>query len=187
MAGQFLIGVTTLVDLSLEIIRILIKTVLNLPDILTGKFCHYKINCGYGVSEKVLEKWWADGGNKIVPCRPPKSGFMKVNKPNIFGQTCVPIHDHIRYAKCEVTANFQNRASLCTTENKEGCACNIALPMDDSNLCSCIFDFPDTEQEVAQTAFENVVLDKTYENAPHWCNTYHLEWFVLYRQYSICY
>lgn len=180
LPGQWLIGITTIVDLSLESIRILIKTVLNLPDILTGKFFHYKINCGYGVSEKVLEKWWVDGGNEIVPCRPPVAGYMKVKKRNSYGQTCVPIHDHIRYAKCEATANFQNKASLCTTENKEGCACNIALPMDENNLCSCVFDFPDTEQEVAQTAFENVVLDKTYENSPHWCNTYHLEWFLYY-------
>ena len=165
IAGQFLIGITTLVDLALESARVLLKAVLNLPDILTGKFFHYKVNCGYGYSEKVLEKWWLDDGNTIPPCSPPITGFMEIDKPDLFGFTCVPIHEHIRLSQCDSTSNFMNKKILCQTENKAGCACNIALPMDDNNLCSCVFDFPDTEQEVAQTAFENAVLSNTYKKS----------------------
>lgn len=172
--GKLVLGVKTLANLGVESLRILIKTVLNLPDIFMFKFFHHKVNCGYGVSEKVLEKWWIDNGNSITPCSPAKTGHMRHR-----GE-CVPIHDHIRYSKCSATANPFNNAKLCTGENKEGCACNIALPMDDNNLCKCMFEFPDTEQEVAQTAFQNVILDNTYKNAPHWCNTYHLEWLLYY-------
>ena len=52
----------TYVRLWIEGIRIGIKTLLNLPDIILFKFFHHKVNCGYGVSEKVLEEWWIDKG-----------------------------------------------------------------------------------------------------------------------------
>ena len=164
----------TMVFLYLELYRVGIKTLLNLPDIFEGKFFHHKINCGYGTSERVLEKWWFQQGHSIESCSTPRLGYMA------YRGECVPIHDTIRYSMCSVTANFADEKSLCTTENKEGCQCNLGLPMSDTSLCSCIYAFPDTPQEVTQTAFENFVVDKVYDKSEHWCNTYHLEWAFHY-------
>lgn len=163
--------ITTLVELSLEITRIILKTVLNAGDIVLGQYFQYKNNCGYGVSEAVLEKTWEEAGNVIKACSPPKAGYM-LDAWN----DCVPMHNYIRHKQCAVTANDANLAPLCEGENKEGCQCNIGLPMDDRSLCKCIFEFPDTGQEMAQTAFENKILSGTYANSPHWCQTYHFEW-----------
>ena len=69
-----------------------------------------------------------------------------------------------------------NKKELCKTENKEGCKCNIGLPMEPSNRCACIFNFPDTAKEISETGFTNEVLKRTYANSHHWCNTHHFEW-----------
>ena len=164
--------------LLLEYSRTVIKTLLNFEDILRGRFFDRKINCGYGVSEERLEKWWTDAGNYILPCYPEKPGHMYTS------DGCVPIHEHMRLKMCSVTRNAkQNQPgalSTCSGENRQGCACNIALPLDATSLCACNYFFPDTPQEIAQQAFENEVLDLTYEHSEHWCGTYHLEWFLFY-------
>ncbi len=177
-AAKFTVGanraVSTYVALYLEVIRIVLKTLLNLPDIFEDKFFHHKVNCGYGASEIALEKYWIEEGNKIEPCGTPRTGWMAHKG------YCYPIHDTIRYAMCEVTSNKANKKALCVDENKEGCMCNIALPLDDTSLCSCVYTFPDTAQEIAQEAFANDVLSLTYDKSEHWCNTYHLEWLLFY-------
>ena len=160
----------TYIRLVIEGYRIGIKTLLNLPDIILFKFFHHKVNCGYGVSEKVLEEWWEKKGEVIQDCSTPRPGFM------LYKGHCEPIHDSIRYDMCYTTSNAFNAVSMCTDENKEGCQCNIGLPLEDTSLCSCIFNFPDTPQEISQTAFTNEVLDKHYAASPHWCNTHHAEW-----------
>lgn len=156
--------------LNIEFLRIAIKTILNIEDILESQFFHHKLNCGYGVSEKKLEEWWIEKGETITDCYPPKAGYM------IYRYRCKPIHDSIRYDMCYTQSNLGNEKQVCTGENKEGCQCNIGLPLDPNSLCSCIYSFPDTPQEISQTAFSNNVLDKTYESSNHWCNTHHFEW-----------
>ena len=167
-------SIRTYISLYLEVIRILVKTALNLPDIFEGKFFHHKVNCGYGVSEIALEKWWFKQGNAIDECSTPSLGYMA------YRGKCVPIHDTIRYSMCSVTSNFADSKALCTNENKEGCQCNIGLPLSDTSLCSCIYAFPDTAQEITQTAFENFVLHKIYDKSEHWCSTFHFEWLFHY-------
>lgn len=164
-------AVSTYLLLYLESVRIFIKTVLNVPDILLFKFFHHKVNCGYGVSEQRLEKWWVeDKGESIVDCSPPKAGYF------LYYGRCEPIHDSIRYDMCHTQSNGQNKKQLCQGENKEGCQCNIGLPMEPTNRCACIFNFPDTAQEISETGFTNEVLKRTYANSMHWCNTHHFEW-----------
>jgi hypothetical protein len=171
-------GVGTYGLLNLEMWRIGIKTLLNLPDIILFKFFHHKVNCGYGVSEEALEEWWIDKGESIQDCLTPKPGYMYylANRNEYNPNACEPIHDSIRFDMCRTVSNFQNKKDLCTDENKEGCQCNIGLPLEDTSLCSCIFNFPDTPQEISQTAFTNKVLDKHYAASPHWCQTHHAEW-----------
>jgi len=167
--------------LTLEFWRSIIKFALNLPDILEGKYFDRKVNCGYGVSELALERWWEEQGEEINECSPPKSGYAFLRAS--FGRNaylCEPIHDHIRFMMCSVTTNKRGGDELCTEENKEGCMCNIGLPLNDTSLCSCIYTFPDDEQEVTQTAFSNPVLKGIYNHSVHWCNTYHFEWGLYY-------
>ena len=156
--------------LYLEGWRILVKTILNVPDILTFKFFHNKVNCGYGVSEKRLEEWWLAEGKSIEDCEPAKPGYFQIR------QSCLPIHDTIRYHMCATQSNEKNYFQMCEGENKEGCQCNIGLPLEESSRCACIFSFPDIAQEMSETAFTNDVLDKTYASSNHWCNTHHFEW-----------
>ena len=156
--------------LNLELVRIFVKTLLNMPEILTFQFFHHKVNCGYGVSEQRLEKWWLDKGESFAECIPAKAGYMQ------YRGECKPIHDSIRYDMCYTQSNAFNAKKVCTEENKEGCQCNIGLPLEPTSLCSCIYSFPDTPQEISQTAFTNEVLDKTYAASNHWCNTHHFEW-----------
>ncbi|MAT63249.1 MAG: hypothetical protein CL881_05570 [Dehalococcoidia bacterium] len=51
--------------LYIEVFRVLIKVILNSPDIFTGKYFRYPVNCGYGVSESRLEEWWEDTGHEL--------------------------------------------------------------------------------------------------------------------------
>jgi len=164
--------------LYMEGVRIFIKTILNVPDILTMNFFHNKVNCGYGVSEHQLEKWWIDKGETIEDCLTPKPGYMvykpdpRVYNPN----ACLPIHDSIRHAMCHTQSNKGNKKPLCEGENKDGCQCNIGLEIEETSRCGCIYSFPDTAQEISETAFTNDVLKKTYDNSFAWCNTFHFEW-----------
>lgn len=161
-------------QLYLELFRVSIKAVLNIPDILQGKFFKYKTNCGYGVPEHKLEMLWEEKGNSIIDCRPAKAGFMRIRG------RCVPIHDHIRYEMCETEANDRGLIPVCDKENKEGCSCNIGLPLNETSKCSCIYFFPDAPQEVAQTAFRNQIIDLHYNHTSHWCQTYLFEWGLYY-------
>jgi hypothetical protein len=186
---------TTNVLIINELYKTAIKVILNLPDIVSGQFFHYKINCVYGVSETQLEQNWLDSGKLILPCDTPKDGYMKRYDGFIYTMAtgkyahtyryCTPIHDHIRFHACNSSKyNIQTSNSpetqICSTENKEGCECNIALPLSDTNLCKCIFKFPDKEQTVVQGAFQNTLLDKLYEHSHHWCNTYMFEGIFYY-------
>jgi hypothetical protein len=180
----------------LEVIRTGIKFILNLVNIVEGKYFHYPVNCAYGVSEEQLERWWLSEGNEISPCERPLVGFMnhtiEVFVPGTSSYrgyrykliTCAPIHETIRFSKCGTRRNILEKrighATTCDKENKAGCMCNVGLPLNDESLCQCIYHFPDRQQEVAQGAFENKVLDKLYHNSNHWCNTYMLEWNFYY-------
>lgn len=53
------------VKLYIELFRVFVKLVLNSPDIFTGKYFRYPVNCGYGVSETKLEEWWLDTGHEL--------------------------------------------------------------------------------------------------------------------------
>lgn len=51
--------------IGLEILKVLIKTVLNFYDIGRGNYFTYPMNCGYGVSELALEEWWISEGKDM--------------------------------------------------------------------------------------------------------------------------
>lgn len=57
--------------ITLELIKIGIKVLLNFYDIGRGAYFQYPINCGYGVSELALEEWWVAEG------RPFNSEYCK--------------------------------------------------------------------------------------------------------------
>lgn len=168
LVGDFLATNVLIIN---NLIRSGLKFLLNIPYILEGEFFENKVNCGYGVSEKTLEEFWLETRD-IIPCSPAKSGFMK-NYVDGHYTGCVPIHETIRFSLCHDTKNKDS--DLCTEENKAGCTCNIALPLEDDSLCECIALFPDREQQVAQGAFENTVLKTLYQKEQHFCNTFLLE------------
>lgn len=90
----------------------------------------------------------------------------------LYNANCSKFKKHTRY-----------KDDYCTEENKEGCTCNPALPLEDDSLCKCIFYYPDVQFEYAQFAYENPLLDKWYnpETKHHWCNSYHFEyWFLVF-------
>lgn len=156
--------------IGIELIRTLVKIVFSLEDIGNGRFFNWPVNCGYGVSEARLEQWWLGENYTIEVCNNPS--YMKVDGK------CTPIHDHIIANMCGIRAN--TGLELCTIFNHEGCTCNVALELDDSSLCQCLYDFPDREQEIAQGAFSNKVLNALYDHSNHWCNTYLFEWNFYY-------
>lgn len=55
-------------------------------------------------------------------------------------------------------------------------------PIEDTNQCMCIRDFPDTVMEFSQTAFANPVVERLHspDVALHWCNTFWMEWILFY-------
>lgn len=160
--------------LSLEFWRSIIKLVLNFDTIATGDYFDRKVNCGYGVSEKRLEEWFLDSGYTIQACTPAKAGYMT------YKGSCKPVHTTIRAHMCDLTMNsvqgLGGEVPVCTQINKQGCRCNLALPLEDDNLCACIFYFPDREKTVAQSAFLNPMMNKIYDKSEHWCNSFHFEW-----------
>lgn len=160
--------------LTLEFWRSLIKFVLNFDAILTRTYFDHKVNCGYGVSEKRLEEWFVENGYKIEACTPAKAGYMK------YDGHCKPIHSTIKTHMCSQTKNEGGLVPKCTRVNKQGCRCNLGLPLEDDNLCSCIFYFPDREKTVAQAAFLNPMMDKIYDKSEHWCQTFAFEWGFYY-------
>lgn len=107
---------------------------------------------------------------------------------------CKLIHESLEDMMCISTANPDGKevtdptngkeytisVQTCATVNEAGCECNMLLPLDDLNECSCIRTFPDSLMEYSQTAYNNPILAKihTPEVSIHWCNTYWLEWIL---------
>lgn len=203
--------------LGIEVVRTLIKVILNFPDIFTGNYFKYPVNCGYGVSEKRLEEWWVETGHELNTTNCDNyPGYMRINtrldpifsisesgfghfktmipNSNISTYKCYPIHETIRYYKCMNKKNYDGykiynprkrkmealELKTCKGNNTQGCICNVGLELDHSNMCSCIFKYPDVVQEVAQGAFENKMLEGLYEHSHHWCNSYFLEYIFYY-------
>jgi hypothetical protein len=81
------------------------------------------------------------------------------------------------YSDCNVRRHPRNTINYCSGENGEGCTCNPSLPLEYNSTCQCIYYYPDAEQEVTQSAFENPLLENLYKPVTqhHWCGTYHFE------------
>jgi len=79
------------------------------------------------------------------------------------------------FAECRNRTH--GKSDYCVEENGPGCTCNPMLELPLNSSCECIFNYPDTEQEVAQGAYNNYVLDKFYspEAQAHWCGSFHFE------------
>lgn len=90
---------------------------------------------------------------------------------------CYPKHEFIRFYKC---VNTKYTGSDYCSENKNGCTCNVLKDIQPSSHCQCVYQFPDTEQEVAQNAFNNPLLKMMDINYFHLCNTYFTEHFLYY-------
>lgn len=90
---------------------------------------------------------------------------------------CYPKHEFLRFYRCIKTK--YNGKEYCS-ENKNGCTCNTLIDLEPKSHCQCIYNFPDTEQEVAQTSFRNPLLESMQENYFHLCNTYFAEHVFYY-------
>ena len=65
---------------------------------------------------------------------------------------CYPKHEFLRYYRCIKTK--YNGEAVCT-ENKNGCTCNTLINISSQSHCQCIYNYPDTAQEVSQQSFKN--------------------------------
>lgn len=120
--------------------RIIIRTILAIPDIVMGNYFDVPLNCGWGDQRVAEGLMWA---TEIPQC------FKKRHQ--------------------------QNQLNYCDVENKEGCTCNPSLPLEYNSTCQCIFYYPDAEQEVVQTGFNNALLKNLYGAQHHWCGSFHFE------------
>lgn len=183
-------GVEPFVGLVLEIVKASIKFVLNIDTIVSNTYFDYPMNCGYGVSNEVLQKKWLDLGKTIDECS--HTGTMKLykNDPVVIalndytttvsylGQfdtwydysdhVCVPTEELLRYYDCMMQRNTK---STCT-EDKNQCTCPISTV--EKSSCQCIHSFPDREQELAENGFSNEIINNLHKNQ-NLCNSFLLE------------
>ena len=194
------ISIGPIVGLGLEIMKSSIKFILNTDAILSNTFFDYPQNCGYGVSNEVLETIWLSDGrelsNKGCPF-PSNNTHVRIRNDDpvlvslekytipgvkVWGQfqwkDVIDNNDpdYSCVPKHELIRYYscmmqRNVESTCT-ENKTGCVC--PLDVQTKSSCQCIHDFPDREQELSETGFSNDVIHKLHKNE-NLCNSFLIE------------
>ena len=156
----------------LEAQRTAVKTFLNVDAILKGEYFHYKNNCGYGLSTRMLLKWYntTDDSTTLdqkIERQRAKNPCEEGELPYFYRKwKCKSLIDAIRMTMCLPTANLDGRVEsvqLCSQQNVAGCECNMLLPLTEDSMCQCIRNFPDSLMVYAQTAFDNPVLSKFHK------------------------
>ena len=185
-----------IVKLLLEIIKASLKIILNFDAIASNTYFDYPQNCGYGASNEMLEQRWETIHGNIIPCAAPNNvthmvfdttdsvlkSLEKYNtKTSLYGQfdssqliyinstaSCFPRHELIRYYDC---MQQRHQKESCV-EDKSSCTCPISTT--EKSSCQCIHDFPDREQEIAETGYSNPIMKQLHSNE-NVCNSFVLE------------
>lgn len=172
------IGVFPITRILTEVIRVVVRVTLSLPDIFNKHWVYYDINCGYGLNKTVLDfRYQTIMGIEYNET----SGSYEKNGMAV----TLPTDDEVlRFEPCKARQfrfpgliyNPKDDMKMCKESNNDKeCMCNAMLPLNLSMPCGCISSLPDV---MYGDPFEKYLAYKNMTKASYrWCNSNYLEWF----------
>lgn len=167
--------------MQIELMRVMVRLLLSFPDIFTGNWIYYDINCGYGLNASHLDfRYRMLNG---IEYNETSGEYTKNGAPAM-----IPTDDErLRWEPCKkrrfkfpgLTYNREDDMKTCTESNEaDDCSCNFMLPLTIDSPCACIATLPELSTIADDNPIANYFAYKQITAASYrWCNSNYLEWF----------
>jgi len=183
--------------LAIEVVRVVIRMVLSLPDLFDGEWVYNDINCGYGLNSShldfryqitneidLIDGEYYKGTEEIIN----SSGTFELPKSYDF-----PTDDKtLRWEPCALRSfkfpgipyKEEDDMQECVTTNEDSsCYCNFMLPMTIDSPCGCIPIVPEVSSIAEDNALTKYIVYNQLTKASYrWCNSNFLEWFFFMQE-----
>lgn len=167
--------------MQIELMRVTVRMLLSFPDIFTGNWIYYDINCGYGLNTTHLDfRYRMLNG---IEYNEETGEYTKNGAP-----VMIPTDDEtLRWGPCKkrefkfpgFTYKREDDMKTCVSSNEaDDCSCNFMLPLTIDSPCACIATLPELSTIADDNPIANYFAYKQITKASfRWCNSNYLEWF----------